>query len=160
MKVYNLTDRPTPALQRAGLVRTPLKVGGIVVLPGQSAKLKGTAKERVDANAHRRKGALSIDGVPEGYTPVAAAEAKVEAVVGTMPSPPPTLSAPPLTVETPSPVSVTGPTMLPEVPEAPGAPLVKDIAPEEEQVVNDVEAEEATKTSVSKKTRRGGRRRK
>lgn len=70
MRVYNLTDVPTPALRAAGLVNVPLKVGGITVQPGESVPIRSALGA---TGRYIRVGAVHVgDAPPKGYTPAAA----------------------------------------------------------------------------------------
>ena len=60
MKVYSVTDIPTPSLQHQGLVGASVRVGTHVIPAGGSAVLKGTSQERTEVTNWVRRGALSL----------------------------------------------------------------------------------------------------
>lgn len=69
MKVFNLTDVPTPLLERRGLAKTAFKVGSTVVVPGSSVEVKDTGANRQELASFIAAGAASIGRPPKGYEP-------------------------------------------------------------------------------------------
>lgn len=67
MKVFNVTDEPTAALQSQGLVNQHLKVGDTVIPKGGSAVIRGTARELSELQVLLKVGAVAIDELPETY---------------------------------------------------------------------------------------------
>lgn len=67
MKVFNITDASTAALRNRGLENQHLKVGDVVIPPGGSAVLRGTAKETSELSAFVKVGAVAIDELPVVY---------------------------------------------------------------------------------------------
>lgn len=67
MKVFNLTDVETRTLKQQGLKNVPVKVGDTVIPPGEARELRGSARERAEASALVRRGAIAVDSLPPGY---------------------------------------------------------------------------------------------
>jgi hypothetical protein len=67
MKVFNITDASTAALRNRGLENQHIKVGEVVIPPGGSAVLRGTAKERSELQVYLKVGAASLDELPVVY---------------------------------------------------------------------------------------------
>lgn len=67
MKLFNLTDMPTPVLEKHGLVRQVLVVRSTVIPPGASAEVENTDAARREAKSYVRAGAMAIDILPSGY---------------------------------------------------------------------------------------------
>lgn len=88
MKVFNITDASTAALRNQGMENLPFRVGEVVVKPGDSAVLRGTAKERSELHPLVKSGAAAIDELPAWYaakrglnvdgSPIPTVEAPVE----------------------------------------------------------------------------------
>lgn len=67
MKVFNITDASTSALESQGLANQAIKVGDTVIPKGGSATLRGTAKERAELQVFIKVGAVTIDELPPAY---------------------------------------------------------------------------------------------
>jgi len=81
MKVFNLTDVPTAAIKSQSLVSVPIKVGGIVIWPGQSAEVGPFPLH--DVQRLITCGALALNAPPAEYV---AASKRMKAAQ--MPPPP------------------------------------------------------------------------
>lgn len=97
MKVFNITDASTAALRNQGLENQHIKVGDVVVPPGGSAVLRGTAKERSELQVYTKVGAVALDELPvvyaakrgltiHGHKLVPDAPTEVEAPTGPLPT--------------------------------------------------------------------------
>jgi hypothetical protein len=64
VRVFNLTDVPTPTLVGCGLVNTAVQVGGRSIPPGGSENVE---KLSADDQRFLRCGAISIDEPPPAY---------------------------------------------------------------------------------------------
>lgn len=69
MKVFNLTDVPTPLLERLGLVRVSLRVGEETVPPGGQVDVPDRYQAEISTLV--RVGAVAIGSRPAGYQPAA-----------------------------------------------------------------------------------------
>jgi len=78
MRLHNLTDVSTQVLQNTGLVNVPIKTGGVVIKPGESADFTVIP---ADASRFLKLGALfSGAEPPDSYLKVKTAPAPKEAV--------------------------------------------------------------------------------
>lgn len=67
MKVFNITDASTTALETRGLANQAIKVGDTVIPKGGSATIRGTARERSELQVFIKVGAIAIDELPPAY---------------------------------------------------------------------------------------------
>jgi hypothetical protein len=67
MKVFNITDASTAALRNQGLENQHIKVGDVIVAPGASTVLRGTAKERSELSSLIKAGAVVVGKLPVWY---------------------------------------------------------------------------------------------
>lgn len=86
MKVYNLTDVPTPVLEARGLVDTPISVGGKSVQPGGDVTV---ASLNADEATFVQCGALAVGEPPASYRIAKAAFPKAVEIEQAPPPPPP-----------------------------------------------------------------------
>lgn len=67
MRVYNLTDVPTPALQQRNLVNRHLVVGNRMSNPGEYVDVEDTPSMRARLRSVVELGALALDTLPPRY---------------------------------------------------------------------------------------------
>lgn len=67
MRVFNLTDVSTPALEQYGLVGQHIAVSGRMVNPGEYADVEDTPTSRDNLSHLLRVGAVAIDKLPPPY---------------------------------------------------------------------------------------------
>lgn len=67
MRVYNLTDVPTPTLERHGLVNQSIVVHRRIAAPGEYVEVETSDSMRVRLSHLLTVGAVSIDQLPPAY---------------------------------------------------------------------------------------------
>jgi hypothetical protein len=67
MKVFNITDASTHALRNQGLEGQHIRVGDVVIAPGSSAVIRGTAREVSELVPLTKVGAVALDQLPVWY---------------------------------------------------------------------------------------------
>jgi len=67
MRVYNLTDVPTPTLERHGLVNQSIVAHRRVVAPGEYVEVETSESMKVRLSHLLTVGAVSIDQLPPAY---------------------------------------------------------------------------------------------
>lgn len=147
MKVYNLTDVETGLLRRRSMVNVAIKVGETVIRPGTCAVLpnKASLQSFIQQN-YAAVGALSIDGVPSGYTGTAAGAP----APAPQPPPPDLIPEPPPTQPAPQPPPMVEPPAEEPPQEEPPAEEPAQETPQEEPT------EESGGTRKRRRRRKGG----
>ncbi len=67
MKLFNLTDVPTPTLKQYSLVNSHIVVGRELLAPGASADLTDDAVTRAGLSHYVTVGAIAVDTLPPSY---------------------------------------------------------------------------------------------
>jgi hypothetical protein len=67
VKLFNLTDVPTPALTQQGLANQTLVVRSSIIQPGEWVDAADDAATRRDAAHYVGLGALAVDQLPPAY---------------------------------------------------------------------------------------------
>lgn len=75
VKVFNLTDVPTPQLEQYKLTNQHVVVGRALIAPGESAEVEDTTTNRAALSHYVHVGAVSVASVTPAY---AVAKAKLE----------------------------------------------------------------------------------
>lgn len=131
MRVYNLTDVPTPVLVSRELVHAPVQVGGVYIQPGDHADVPNPAGARDLLTI----GAITIDRLPGWYLEEKAKIPRERSGPPSSPPPPPDEPPPP--------------------PDAPAPPPETKEEPEEETVEETVTDPVEEKPSKKSKKKRG-----
>ena len=113
MRVFNLTNEPTPVLKSQGLVNVPLRVGSVTIKPGESEEVP---KRTSIPQRYLDCGALAVNEPPSSYS-VPKAEEEEEPIPDThpVPTPVPVVAVPVVSVEAePAPMTEPAPPPEPE----------------------------------------------
>lgn len=67
VRLFNLTDVPTPELESRGLVNVPLIVGRTILAPGEEVHLELDGFTQPHVDEYVRLGAMSAGELPASY---------------------------------------------------------------------------------------------